>query len=178
MNKVKVIFKYVGISLLCAFTLVCLYFVFCSKVLKQKYPTLFGMSTAIVETGSMHPTIKQDDLIITAKHSNYKVGDVITFKDGHNTTTHRIVAISKDGYITQGDANNTPDFYPVPQKNVYGKVIAHSSFLGAIVRFLQTPMGLLTIVFLLAASVSVVVLVDKIKQKAKNPPTDKSYTEL
>ena len=172
MKRFQMIFKYVGISILCTLSFVCLYFVFCSKVLKQTYPTLFGLSTAIVETGSMEPTIMTDELIFTVKFNEYNVGDVITFKDGSHPTTHRIIAVTEQGYITQGDANNTPDFYPVHKSNVYGKVVFHSSFLGSVVRFLQTPMGFISIIFLLLGSISIVVLIDKIKNKAKSPPSD------
>lgn len=178
MNKVKLVFIYVGISLLCTLTSVCLYFLFCTKVLKQQYPTLFGLSTAIVKTGSMSPTIKSDDVIFTVKQSNYYVGDVITFKDGENTTTHRIIAITENGYITKGDANDSHDPLPVVKKDVYGKVVGHSSFLGEVVKFVQSPLGLMSIVFFTGATISIVILINTIKQKTIKTPTDSSYTSL
>lgn len=67
---------------------------------------------AYVETGSMEPTLEAGDGFVAvpaALAGDVEQGDVITFKaeelHGGAPTTHRVVDVQKNGYITQGDAN-------------------------------------------------------------------------
>jgi len=69
-----------------------------------------------VETGSMEPTIEEGDgfVAIPAEIAGpVEEGDVITFDaqelHGGGLTTHRVVDVTDDGYVTQGDANPFTD---------------------------------------------------------------------
>jgi signal peptidase len=69
-----------------------------------------------VETGSMAPTLEPNDgyLAVPAMIADDpEVGDVILFQSqelgGGELTTHRVVDITEEGYITQGDANPFTD---------------------------------------------------------------------
>ncbi|RJX42586.1 signal peptidase I [Halonotius aquaticus] len=69
-----------------------------------------------VETGSMVPTLQPNDgyLAVPAVIADDpEVGDVILFESqnlgGGELTTHRVVEITDEGYITQGDANPFTD---------------------------------------------------------------------
>ncbi len=66
-----------------------------------------------VESGSMSPILGSGDLVIDLPVTSatvFHVGDVVTFHPTPGyTTTHRIVAITKDGITTRGDANPTDD---------------------------------------------------------------------
>lgn len=69
-----------------------------------------------VETGSMSPTLEPNDgfLAVPAIIADEpEVDDVILFQSqnlgGGELTTHRVVDVTDDGYITQGDANPFPD---------------------------------------------------------------------
>lgn len=75
-------------------------------------PILLGF----VETGSMAPTLEPNDGFVAVPPSlagEIEVGDVVTFDaqelQGGGLTTHRIVEITDEGYITQGDANPFTD---------------------------------------------------------------------
>ena len=69
-----------------------------------------------VETGSMSPTLEPNDgflAVPAAIADDPEVGDVILFQSqnlgGGELTTHRVVDITEEGYITQGDANPFTD---------------------------------------------------------------------
>lgn len=137
------IFWYVVWALLCILALLVLWMAFDKFVLGNPVPSVFGYSTLNIATGSMNGTsalvrdgepkqVSIGDLIVIKKTNDYKIGDVITFMmDGDTTpTTHRIVGITEQGFITKGDANNTQDVSPVPVENVLGAVVGHYPKLG------------------------------------------------
>ncbi len=71
---------------------------------------------AYVETGSMEPTLNAGDGFIAvpaAIAGDVQTGDVVAFESEHvhggQLTTHRVVDVREDGYITQGDANPFTD---------------------------------------------------------------------
>lgn len=109
-----------------------------------KAPTFLGISSAVVLTGSMSGTIEPDDMIVSLRRKDYEVGDIVTFASGNSTVTHRIIEILPEGYRTKGDANNTPDGgEPVKKEAVVGKVVLIIPKIGSVVRFVQTPAGIL-----------------------------------
>lgn len=133
--------------LLLALLLGCNLYVIAARLLGQKAPTLLGFSAAVVISGSMEPAISVDDLILTRAQSVYELGDIITFRSGDSLTTHRIVAVTEEGYQTRGDANNAPDPELVAPENVVGKVVARLPLAGKIIAFVKTPPGMTALVF-------------------------------
>lgn len=90
----------------------------------------------VVGSGSMQPTLKVYDMIVTNKSNQYKMNDIVTFVDKTNTVvTHRIVGISEDGYVTRGDANNLSDKEPLSVENIIGKPIITIPKVGYIYKF-------------------------------------------
>ena len=98
---------------------------------KNKVPNVFGYSFLRVATGSMEPTIPTGSLIIVhkANASDIRVGDVICFYSADPQiegmpNTHRVADVrNEDGklsFITQGDASDTPDQYPVSADRLVG----------------------------------------------------------
>ncbi|MGB9729258.1 MAG: signal peptidase I [Thermoprotei archaeon] len=94
---------------------------------------------AVVESGSMIPTLEKGDLIISVgvDPSNLKVGDIILFKSPLNPNiiiVHRIIEIYKnDGTVlikTKGDNNPIADPWTVNGNQVLGKVIFRIPYLG------------------------------------------------
>lgn len=80
-----------------------------------------------------------------------KVGDVITFIHPENpaqTVTHRVIEITKNGFKTKGDANNTADAWEVRREAVWGKVLFSVNLLGFLVSFAQTKVGVILLVAL------------------------------
>lgn len=56
-----------------------LYLLAAEKLFGISNPTFFGFTTAIVNSGSMEPALKVDDLILIHAQDGYEQGDVITY---------------------------------------------------------------------------------------------------
>ncbi len=114
---------------------------------------LFGYIPLTVESDSMKPTFKKNDMIIVKEVddiNSLKKGDVITFWtiiDGKKVkNTHRIKQVVDENgtisFITRGDANDLDDSY-----NVYGGDIIgqwHNFKIGGfgkVMSFLRTKTG-------------------------------------
>lgn len=110
----------------------------------NKYIELFDYSIFEVVTGSMSPTIKENDVIIVKKSDKYDVGDIITYSSENAYITHRIVSISDNFIITKGDANNTQD-KAISYNDVVGKVIKIYSNFGIWKKIFSTPKILISI---------------------------------
>jgi len=94
-------------------------------------PKATGAKPLTVLSGSMVPTHDPGDVVVVrpTKAEELEVGDVITFQpvsDDPKLTTHRVVQVTygSEGirYVTQGDANDTPDVEPVRPAQVKGEV--------------------------------------------------------
>jgi signal peptidase len=76
---------------------------------------LLGLGTYIVTGGSMEPNIGKGALVLVqpVMPTDVKLGDVITFQQYDQTTTHRVIAITRDArglvFHTKGDANVVTD---------------------------------------------------------------------
>jgi signal peptidase I len=109
----------------------------------------------------MEPAIKTGSLIITHPQGDYYVGDVVTRKTNEEDTTftHRIIEKKyideKIFFMTQGDANNSPDVKIVSQDMIVGKVLFDLPYMGYIVSFAQTKSGILIFVVLPALAILV-----------------------
>ena len=120
-------------------------------------PILLGY----VATGSMEPTIAVGDGFVAIPPvlaGEISPGDVVTFEaqslDGGGPTTHRVVDVTSEGYITQGDANSFTDQSagepPVNDAQVYavvlqidGEVVVIPS-LGAVATTVQNGISSIT----------------------------------
>lgn len=147
-NVINIIKRIASIILWVLFALVFLLLAWLAVdkfILKSAVPSVFGYSTLTIATGSMNgksvmvegqDPVEVDigDLIVIKDFDTYKIGDVITFLNEGDTvpTTHRIIGVTEDGFITKGDANNVKDTVPVKRECVIGKVVAHYSKLGKV----------------------------------------------
>lgn len=85
------------------------------------------------------------DIIGVKQENEYKQKDVITFSDSsERVITHRIIEINEEvhQYVTQGDANQTPDPHPIKQDQIIGKVAFVIPKLGFAVAFAQSKTGI------------------------------------
>lgn len=136
------------ITLSLVLLLICNVYIISLRFLKDiPQPAVLGWSWAVVVSGSMEPEIGVNDLILVHREKDYAVGDVISYESGGVIVTHRIVEKNEASYITQGDANNTPDFAPVNEEQIVGKVRLTIPEIGFFIEFLQTPLGMTCIVF-------------------------------
>lgn len=110
-----------------------------------------GWRVDTVYGGSMEPAIKLGSLAVIrpVEPQNVRVGDVITYRSGtesNTVTTHRVIEVlPSDGSLmfrTKGDANEDPDAYIVPAENVVGRVWMSVPYVGYVMDFVKSPIGL------------------------------------
>ncbi len=114
-----------------------------------------------VQSGSMVPNLSKGDLVAVTRVSEGQlaVGDVITYTNPKNmreTITHRVVELPSSAnagrILTKGDANPTVDA-PILPSAVVGKVDFSAPYVGAVIDFIRTPVGLLLLVYIPALAV-------------------------
>ncbi len=108
-------------------------------------PMPFGYGSAVVLSGSMEPELSVNDIIIVHEDDSYKIGDVVVYQKGSELIVHRIIDIKDDIITTKGDANNTAD-EPISKKNIKGTVVLTIPFLGVIVNFLKSTIGVIILI--------------------------------
>lgn len=116
----------------------CVYCAFSIKVLGNKYVNIFGYSIFEVATGSMHGSIEINDAVLVKIDDEYKVNDIVTYQNGEDYITHRVIEIEEDYVITKGDANNVND-NPIDKKLILGRVVKVLPKLGVWKKVLLTP---------------------------------------
>lgn len=113
----------------------------------------FGWHVDYLCSGSMEPELKTGSLVITRPVDPQEVviGDIITFKQrgvtlGDNMISHRVIGIEKNSplyFQTKGDANDNPDPFMVPARNLVGRISFKANYMGYIAEFLKTTWGFL-----------------------------------
>lgn len=107
----------------------------------------------MVLSGSMEPTIRIADIIISHRQEQYVKNDVATFygEEGR-IVTHRIASTLQENnqmrYITKGDANRSEDDASILQDAIIGKVIFVVPKLGYFVNFARSIPGLITLIII------------------------------
>ncbi len=116
-------------------------------LLGNALPMPFGYGASVILSGSMEPTLSVDDLAILKEVDEISVGDIVVFEDKSSLVIHRVVAVSDEVIVTQGDANNTTD-EPIAASDVKAKLIGKIPFIGKIVRILKQPVVLILLLML------------------------------
>lgn len=125
----------------------------------QNVANLFGYTPLVVESNSMSPTFKKDDLIFVKKCDTSKLeeGDIICFHtiidNEYALNTHRIQSIAENGearsYTTVGDNNNgVADQHIISDGDIVGKYVGHISGAGKLMNFLSSSTGFLLVIVL------------------------------
>lgn len=103
-----------------------------------------AVKATLVSGESMFPTYHSGDVVVVAKNTDYKVGDVIVYHpeslhcDKCNVV-HRIVGGDKtEGWITQGDNNENVDGWRPKAAEILGTVNFHLP-VGAFTPILLSP---------------------------------------
>ena len=105
------------------------------------------LDARVVQSGSMHPSIKTGSIIFVTPAEEYLVDDIITFRrsEFETPTTHRIVEIKKTegtlSYVTKGDANEVRDMEEVGEEHVMGLVRFQVPYIGHAITFAREPLG-------------------------------------
>lgn len=140
----------------------------------------FGFSSRVVLSGSMEPAIKTGSVVVVGPQKEYNIGDVVTYQTGDRAimpTTHRIIGAELVGgatvFTTRGDANSSNDATQIGPSDIQGKVVLSIPYLGYILEFARTPLGLVVILVI----PSVLVMRDEIlafskKKRARTQAKD------
>lgn len=119
-----------------------------------------GYRFFVVQSGSMEPKIKTGSVVLVAPDSEYKVGDVITYKinpnadlkDIKSTVTHRIIEVKDDEgrktLKTKGDANQSPDLEMATQNSILGKMRFSIPYAGYAIAFAKTQTGFFVLIII------------------------------
>ncbi len=113
---------------------------------------LFGYRLYIDKSGSMQPKIQTGSLILDKTDRSYAVGNIVTYQlpNSQGSITHRIIKIANvngvNEYTLKGDANSTPDAYPVPKSMILGKVTSVVPYIGYAISWVKTLPGLIILV--------------------------------
>ena len=110
-----------------------------------------GWRVDAVLSGSMEPRLQVGSLVVTrpVEAETIVAGDIITFRPstvGENLITHRVISIGQSSplyFKTKGDANDNPDPFTVPARNLVGKIYLHVPYWGYFTEFSKTPFGFL-----------------------------------
>ena len=151
--KILDVIKIILLILLVLFVIATAY----QKVIPNN-PSVFGFRTYSIITNSMYPKLKKGDVILIKeqKISDYKVGDIVTFKgmDGDlkgKIVTHEIVGITKENnrriFYTKGIKNisNDPAVY---EEQMLGKFIYKFLLFSIIERIMDTKIGFILIIII------------------------------
>jgi len=129
----------------------------------NEMPMLLGYGKAVVITGSMEPVIEPGDMVIFREQTTYVNDDIVLFK-ANSYITHRIVETTENGFITQGDANNTIDD-EILKEQIVGKVVLIIPKVGYVADFLKSPFGIFVLVIGLLAMIELPNLFRKISRR-------------
>ena len=118
----------------------------------NQLPMPFGYGMANVLSGSMEPTFSKGTLLLVKDTQNVQEGDIVVYQSRNELIVHRIIFLSGDEVITQGDANNAAD-EPFDRSQIKGKVIGWIPFLGNVAALLKKPIAVVIILILAFALV-------------------------
>lgn len=147
-----------------------------------KVPSFFGYRVLHIVSGSMEPQIPTGSFILIrgADAGELEAGDIITFYSEDpmiygKPNTHRILEIrERDGgraFITKGDANDTPDAYPVGEAQLIGRYVGDIPLLTKFGGFLTSP-WIFFIIVVIPAAVLFVLEIRNVVRKAKEGPPE------
>jgi signal peptidase len=104
-----------------------------------------GYRVYVIHTGSMIPALKLGDVVIDKPAQQLHRGEIITFRQSATSNvivTHRIHSLRHGIIRTKGDANPTPDVFPVDRSLVRGTVMTVVPKLGYLIVFFKQPAGI------------------------------------
>ncbi|MDR3541171.1 MAG: signal peptidase I [Desulfosporosinus sp.] len=147
----------ITLTLFLAMMVIVVFFTVTSKFSKDGTSKLGKYQMMEVLSGSMSPVFNAGDVVVVDANGKplYNTGDVITFKDPQDlkrVITHRVIEVLQQekqiSYRTKGDANNTDDLKPVPAANIIGQEKFRIPYLGWVLEFAKTKLGVVLLVII------------------------------
>ena len=140
----------------------------------NRMPMPFGYGFSVVLSGSMEPELNVNDFVIIKKLESYQQSDIVVYQDESSLVIHRIIDMDEETAVTKGDANEIADA-PIKISAIKGKLIASVPSIGLIIRFLQSPVG---IILILALAIFMFVSSDKKEKASANAKIDAIKQEI
>lgn len=120
-------------------------------------PTVVGgRATYVVTHGiSMEPAYHTGDLAIVLPDEEYRVGEVVAYHSRllHTMVLHRIIGVSADGFVMQGDNNAWRDPEHPGDDEIAGRLLLHVPRGGRVLDLLHRP-GVAAVAALMIAALA------------------------
>ena len=120
-------------------------------------PMLVGIKPFVVLSGSMEPDIMTGSVAYVNTHikpEEIKQNDIIGFSMKNKIVTHRVIRINNDKtFTTKGDANKSEDISNVKFDNYIGKTIFSIPYLGKIVSYSKSKVGIFVIALIVGLNI-------------------------
>jgi signal peptidase I len=159
MKKTKKVLKWIGNIIFVLLLVICVLSIFSSIQSRKnpgQVPSVAGIKSLTVLTGSMRPAIDPGDMIVikSVKPENIKIDDVVTYRTSSNILiTHRVIEIKDENgkamFRTKGDANNVEDEKLVSESNIIGKKAFIIPYGGYVAQFMRSKYGIILIVVII-----------------------------
>lgn len=118
------------------------YFANASGIGGNHLPMPFGYGIANVLSGSMEPTFSKGTLLLVKEEKQAEPGQIVVYQSGQELIVHRVIQIEGNLVTTKGDANEAADSV-FDASQIKGVVVGWIPFLGSLVSFLKTPVGII-----------------------------------
>ena len=121
----------------------------------KETPDFLGFKTYEIVSRSMEDTINKNDIIVVKKVDKNEINenDIISFDNGNEIITHRIVDIENINgqtlYTTKGDNNRFADDEKISFEQIEGKYVFKLSKLGYLMNFLKNRYFLIVLFIIL-----------------------------
>lgn len=123
--------------------------------------SVLGFRALVVTSSSMEPTLPTGSIVFIRQINRIRKNDIITYPFSFSEktlVTHRVIEIVKKGnqeaYRVKGDAVQSLDDGLVKAQEVKGVVVFMIPFVGRIVAFAKTQLGLILLVVIPATLVA------------------------
>jgi signal peptidase len=126
-----------------------------------------GYDIYVVRSGSMAPSIDIGDIIISGPVRNITPGTIITYSNGVELITHRVISVENNTLVTKGDAVEDPDSQPVDISRVTGMYLFKIPKIGYLINFIHTKLGWFLLIILPAAILVSFLVKDILKEAFK-----------
>lgn len=114
-------------------------------------PMALGYRPVAVASGSMEPSLRAGDVVLSDASGGVDVGTIIVYESTGGSRIHRVVEVTGEGFRTKGDANPSVDSAVVPRADVRGTGVMLVPFVGLPRQWLAQrrwlPLAVATITF-------------------------------
>lgn len=109
------------------------------------WPASYGGDTTImmVQGHSMLPTILPGSLVVAKAAPEYHIGDIVAYEQSEGSASkmivHRIIDVTEEGFVIQGDNNPRKDAGYPTEDAILGKVLFSTPYVGDILGMFRDP---------------------------------------